>query len=98
MYPKVVIRGKAVELLSKCIHMDDCGSDAVDLKHAFNNTMKDTYEIPLDYFVNLIIPMCADGATVNMGIYTGACTQIKNNGLDWLLKIHYANCCLELLI
>ena len=57
--------------------MDDCGSDAVDLKHAFNNTMKDTYEIPLDYFVNLIIPMCADGASVNMGIYTGACTQIK---------------------
>ena len=57
--------------------MDDCGSDAVDLKLAFNNTMKDTYEIPLDYFVNLIIPMCADGASVNMGIYTGACTQIK---------------------
>ena len=78
--------------------MDDYGSDAVDLKHAFNNTMKDTYEIPLDYFVNLIIPMCAYGASVNMGIYTGACTQIKNNGLDWLLKIHYANRCLELLI
>ena len=38
----------------------------------------------------------ADGASVNMGIYTGACTQIKNDGRDWFLKIHCANHRLEL--
>ena len=40
--PKVLIRGKAVELLCKCIHMDDYSSDIVDLKHAFDDTKKDT--------------------------------------------------------
>ena len=44
--------------------------------------MKDTYKIPLDHFVNLMISMCTDRTSVNMGIYTGACTQIKNNGRD----------------
>ena len=63
----------------------------IDLKHAFATMMKDTYKIPLDHFVNLMISVCADGASVNMGIYTGACSQIKNNGQDWLLKIHCAN-------
>ena len=53
--------------------------------------MKDTYEIPFDCFVNLMISVCADGASFNMSIYTGACTQIKNNGRDWLLKIQCAN-------
>ena len=78
--------------------MDDYGSDAVILKHAFDDTMKDTYEIPLGRFVNLMISVCTDGASVNMSIYTGACTQIKNTGQDWLLKIHCANHCLELVI
>ena len=70
---KIVIRGKAVELLCKCIYMNDDGSDTVDLKHALENMLKDTYKIHLDYFVNLMISVCADGASVNMGIYTGPC-------------------------
>ena len=45
-----------------------------------------------------MISMCADRANVNMGIYTGVCTQIKKNGQDWFLKIHCANHCLELAI
>ena len=32
LYAKTVIRGKPVELLLKCIHMDHHGSDAADLK------------------------------------------------------------------
>ena len=32
LYAKVVIKGKAVELLCKCIQMDDYDSDTVDLK------------------------------------------------------------------
>ena len=76
--------------------MDDYGSDKVDLKHAFDDMMKDTYKIPLDRFVNLMFYVCADGASVSMGICTSACTQIKNDGQVWLLKIHCANHCLEL--
>ena len=99
LYTKAVIRSKAVELLCKCIHMDDYGNDAVDLKYAFDDTIKDTYEISLDRFVNLMSSMCTDRTSVNMGIYyTGACTQIKNNSRDWLLKIHCANHYLELAI
>ena len=86
---------KAVELLCNIIHMDDYGSGGVDLKHAFDNTMKDTCEIPFDHFVNLMISVYPDGASVVMSIYTGACTQIKNSCRDWLLKIHCANHCLE---
>ena len=78
--------------------MDNYGSDAVDLKHAFDEMIKDTYKIPLGRFVNLIISVSTDGASVNMGIYTGACTQIKNDGQYWLLKIHCAYHCLKLAI
>ena len=45
-----------------------------------------------------MISVCTDGASVNMGLYTGACTQIKNNGQDWFLKIHCAYHRLELAI
>ena len=45
-----------------------------------------------------MISVCADGASVNMGIYTDACTQIKNDGQDWFLKIHCAYHRLELAI
>ena len=44
LYAKVVIRGKTVELLRKYIHMDDYGSDAADLKHTFDDTMKNAYK------------------------------------------------------
>ena len=53
LYGKVdELQCKAVELLCNFIHMDDYGSDGVDLKHAFDNMMKDTCEIPFDHFVN----------------------------------------------
>ena len=97
LYVKVLIRGKAVDLLCKCIHMDDYGSDASDLKHAFDDALKENYKLE-DRFTPLLISHCADSASVNMGRYNGACTQIKAYGQSWLLVIHCANHRLELAI
>ena len=36
VYTKVVVRGKAVELLLKCVHMNDIGGTADDLKTAID--------------------------------------------------------------
>ena len=73
--------------------MDDYGSNASNLKHAFD----DDYKLE-DCFIPLLISHCADGASVNMGRYNGACTQIKADGRPWLLVIHCANHRLELAI
>ena len=97
LYVKVLIRGKAVDLLCKCIHMDDYGSDAIDLKHAFDDPLKEDYKLE-DCFIPLLITHCADGASVNMGRYNGAWTQIKADGRPWLLVIHCENHRLELAI
>ena len=45
LYVKTVIRGKPVELLLKCIHMDDYGSDAADLKRAFDEVAPCSYVV-----------------------------------------------------
>ena len=46
LYSKVVIRGRAVELLLKCIHMDDYGGNASDLKQAIDDVLKKCYNLP----------------------------------------------------
>ena len=94
LYTKVAIRGQAVELLLKCIHMDDYGLDAADLKRAVDETMTTDYKAEREYADHLI-SVCADGASVNMGIYNGAVTKIKETR-PWLLDIHCSNHRLEL--
>ena len=82
MDAKVVTRGKVVELLCKCIHMDDYGRDAVDLKHAFDDTMKDTYKIPLDRFVNFLC--------VQMGqVLIWAFTLVRVHKLKTMVEIGF---------
>ena len=101
LFAKVVIRGEAVELLCKCIHMDDYGSDAADLKRAFDETLKDDYQLHSNNgnrFTYLLVSHCADGASVNMGRYNGACTLMRNDEREWLLIIHCSNHRLELAI
>ena len=58
LYVKVLIRGKAVDLLCKCIHMDDYSFDASDLKHAFDDALKEDYKLE-DRFIPLLISHCA---------------------------------------
>ena len=93
---KVVIRGQAVELLLKCIHMDAYGSDAADLKRAVDETFTTDYKAKREYADHLVT-VCADGASVNMGIYNGAVTKIKESR-PWLLNIHCSNHRLELAV
>ena len=51
---KVVIHGMAVALMLKCIHMDDYGSDAADLKRAVDDTITTEYISVEDYEVRLV--------------------------------------------
>ena len=44
-----------------------------------------------------LVSMCADGASVNMGIYNGALALIQLD-IPWLIKIHCALHCLELAV
>ena len=96
LYAKVVIRGQAVALLLKCIHMDDYGSDAVDLKRAVDETITSEYINEEQYKIKLVC-VCADGASVSMGRYKGAVTNIKKTR-PWLLDIHCSNHRLELAV
>ena len=41
VYAKAVVRGKSVELLLKCIHMNDFGGSADDLNAALDAFMKE---------------------------------------------------------
>ena len=80
---KELLYAKVVELLCKCIHMDEYGSDAADLKRAFDETLKNDYQLHSNNgnrFAYLLVSHCADGASVNMGRYNGACTLIRNDG------------------
>lgn len=70
LYSKVVIRGKTVELLLKCIHMDDYGSDANDLKRAVDEVITTDYGLEREYKDHLVC-VCADGASVNTEKYNG---------------------------
>ena len=67
LYSKVAIRGEAFELLLECIHVDDYGGDAVDLKRAIDDVILNRYAIPNERYINLLVCVCADGASVNMG-------------------------------
>ena len=96
LYAKVVIRGQVVALLLKSIHMDDYGSDAVDLKRAVDETITSEYINEEQYKIKLVC-VCADGASANMGRYKGAVTNIKKTR-PWLLDIHYSNHRLELAV
>ena len=77
--------------------MDDYSSDASDVKHTFDDALKEDYKLE-DRFIPLLISHCANDASVNKGRYNGVCVQIKADGRPWLLVIHCANHRLELAI
>ena len=62
---------------------------------AVNEYFLMTYELQPERFASLLINVCCDGASVNMGVYNGACARMKENRV-WLLVIHCANPRLEL--
>lgn len=98
VYCKVVIRGQPVELFLKCQKMADFGGvDAACTKQAFDGAFLQDYGVSDERYQNLLIAVCADGAGVNMGRISGACTEMKSSR-PWLLVIHCVNHRLELAI
>lgn len=96
IYTKVVINGSPAELLLQCQHMADFGGENAEaVKKAFDSAFIDSYNMSSEWFSTLLINVCCDGASVNMGQYTGACSQLKESR-EWLLVIHCANHRLEL--
>ena len=71
LYWKCAICGEAVELLLECIHVGDYGGDASDLKHATDNAILTRYNIPKERYIKLLVCVCTDGVSVNMGKYRG---------------------------
>ena len=71
LYSKCAIRGEAGELLLECIHVDDYGGDACDLKRAIDDVILTRYNISKERYIKLLVCVCADGASVNMGKYRG---------------------------
>lgn len=98
VYVKVVIRGQPVELFLKCQRMSEFGGvDAEGTKKAFDHAFLQEFAVEEEWFQKHLITVCADGASVNMGRITGACTAIKATR-PWLLVIHCVNHRLELAI
>ena len=91
IYCKVVIRGQQVELFLKCQKMANFGGvDAASTKQAFDGAFLQDYSVSDQRYKNLLIAVCADGAGVNMGRISGACTEMKSSR-PWLLVIHCVN-------
>jgi len=98
IYCKVVIRGQPVELFLRCQKMIDFGCvDADCTKKAFDSAFLQDYGVSEERYNNLLIAACADGAGVNMGRISGACTLMKSSR-PWLLLIHRVNHRLKLAI
>ena len=74
LYSKVVVRGQSVELLLECIHIDDYGGDTKSLKHAVDDVLLKQYNISENIVETLMVCCCTDGASVNMGKYSGKCS------------------------
>ena len=71
LYLKCAICGEAVELLLECIHVDDYGGDNCDVKCAIDDVILTWYNIPKERYIKLLVCVCADGASVNMGKHRG---------------------------
>ena len=60
LYTKCAIHGEAFELLQECIHVDDHGGDACDLKHVTDKVILTCYNIPKERHIKLLVCVCAD--------------------------------------
>ena len=87
--------GKAVELLLKCVHVNDFGGTADDLKTVIDAVMEE-YGVS-DRYLRRLVSVCCDGASINMGKYNSVASQLKRVRL-WLLIIHCVNHRLELAV
>lgn len=66
---------------------------------AIDSAFLNSYKLPIERYSKLLTNVCTDVASVNMGVYNGACTQIKKkHNRNWILLIHCSNHRLEFAI
>ncbi|XP_065655360.1 zinc finger protein 862-like [Hydra vulgaris] len=75
------------------------GVNANTIKKGIDSIFNESGNIPLtaDAYKNKLVSATSDGASVNLGMYNGVLTQMKNNR-TWLVKMHCVNHRLELAI
>ena len=66
------------------------GVDAPSTKAVFENAFLTCYDLSPEKFQNLLIGVCADGASVNMGVHSGVCTVLKKDR-PWLIIMQCMN-------
>ncbi len=66
------------------------GTNADAIKKAIDSLFQNPsiFDIPEEYYRKCQVSCTADGASVNMGKYSGVLTQMKNQR-PWLLNIHF---------
>ena len=93
---RVERNGKPTYFVASLINMEDYGGvDAVSLKSALDSVFGATGNIPLEDYETKLVTATADGANVNLGIYSGALTRLKEQR-PWLITFHCVNHRLEL--
>jgi len=71
---------------------------ANNLKKSIDDVFLKKVPIPAEHYKNGLISATADGASVNLGVYSGLLTQMRNDGREWLLSIHCISHRVELAI
>ncbi|XP_065678256.1 zinc finger protein 862-like [Hydra vulgaris] len=87
-------------LVVSLLEMNNLGGvNANTIKKAIDSIFNQSGNIPLtaDAYKNKLVSATSDGASVNLGMYNGVLTQMKNNR-TWLVKMHCVNHRLELAI
>ncbi|XP_041366721.1 zinc finger protein 862-like [Gigantopelta aegis] len=98
VFAKVVVGGKPVCVFLKCQRMRDFGgTDASSLQKAFVSAFE-SFDVDIILQDSLkLISVCADGASVNMGVINGAMTTLKMH-VPSLLVVHCSLHKLELAV
>lgn len=78
-----------------CVSLEDLDSygdaNAENLKQSIDNTFLEKIKISNDTYSVKLVSATSDGASVNMGIYTGLMARLRNDGRPWLVSIHCAS-------
>ena len=97
---RTVRNGKPVYLVVALLDMKRfCGVNAMSIKTAIDSIFSSedgkTHRICINDYIKNVVSATADGANVNLGVYSGVLTQMKHER-EWLVNIHCVNHRLEL--
>ena len=103
---RIVKNGRPSYVVVSLLQMSEFGgTDSSSLKKGLDSVFqeedkdegKTAGNVPIDDYYTKLVSATADGAHVNLGVYSGALTMMKNER-PWLLLFHCVNHRLELAI